>query len=172
MLLKTKHLGEIEISESDLIYFEKGLPGFEDAKKYAIIDCMKDVKGDDSESPFKWLQCCDQPQITFVIANPFMIKKDYDFEIGEDTIKSLDIEKEEDVAVYVIVNIPEDISKMSMNLKAPVIINVRNHLGEQIILDTVEYNVRHYILDEVGKQEVASDAGADQEKGPVACNKR
>jgi flagellar assembly factor FliW len=172
MLLNTKDFGEIEVPESSIIYFEKGLPGFEGTKRYAIIDSGSGKSGEEEEeSPFKWMQCCDQPQIAFAVANPFMIKKDYDFEISDENVKSLDIRNAEDVAVYAIVNIPEDISKMSINLKAPVIINARNRRGEQIILDTGKYNVRHYILDEISKQEVAADAGADQEKGSVPCNK-
>lgn len=165
MLLKTKHFGEIEINEKNVLNFDNGLPGFEPCKKYILLE------NEDVVSPFRWLQCVDRPEIAFAIANPFLIVKDYDFELNDESVKKLEIEKSEDVAVYVIVVVPEDFKKMSMNLKAPLIINSKNKKGAQIILDTDKYTVRHYILDELRRQEVSADARADEEKGSGHCNK-
>lgn len=148
MQLNTKHFGEIKIAEEKILTFTEGIPSFEQVKKYVLID-----EGD-VNSPFKWLQSVDQPTLAFAIVNPFLVKKDYDINISDDTIKLLSIEKEEDVELYAIVVVPEDISKMTMNLKAPVIINIKNRKGAQIILDTDKYGVRHYILDELRRQEV------------------
>ena len=165
MLLQTKHFGEIEIAKESILRFESGLPGFEQLKEFTLIG------SDDETSPFKWLQCVNEPQMAFAVANPFLIVKDYDFEFSDDSANRLGIEKGEDIAVYVIVVVPEDIKKMSMNLKAPLIINSRNKKGAQIILDTDKYTVRHYILDELRRQEVSADASADKEKGSDHYNK-
>lgn len=165
MLLQTKHFGEIEVNGKSILKFESGLPGFEQLKEFVLID------SDDETSPFKWLQCVNEPQMAFAVANPFLIVKDYDFELGEEAANRLGIERGEDIAVYVIVVVPEDFKKMSMNLKAPLIINIRNKKGAQIILDTDKYTVRHYILDELRRQEVGADACADKEEGSDHCNK-
>ena len=165
MLLQTKHFGGIEIAENSIIRFDSGLPGFELLKEFILID-----SGDEA-SPFKWLQCINEPQMAFAIANPFLIVKDYDFVLGDEASVRLKIKKIEDVAVYVIVVVPEDYEKISMNLKAPLIINIKNNKGEQIILDTDKYTVRHYILDELRRQEVGADACADKEEGSNNCNK-
>lgn len=159
MLLETKHFGEIEIDEKSIIVFDSGLPGFEELKKFTLIG------NEDETSPFKWLQCVNEPQMAFAVANPFLIVRDYDFELSDDATDRLKIEKGEDVVVYVILVVPEDYQKISMNLKAPLIINGRNKKGAQIILDTDKYTVRHYILDELRRQEVSADAGSDKEKG-------
>lgn len=166
MLLKTKHFGEIDINEQNILKFESGLPGFEKLKKFILID------NGDELSPFKWLQSVSEPQTAFAVANPFMIVKDYDFELNGESVEKLDIEGLEDTAVYVIVVVPEDYEKMSMNLKAPLIINSKNKKGAQIILDTDKYTVRHYILDELRRQEAAADACSDKERGSDDCNKR
>jgi len=163
MLLQTKHFGEIEIAENNIIKFESGLPGFEMLKEFTLID------SNDETTPFKWLQCVNEPQMAFAVANPFMIIKDYDFELSEEAVSKLDIKKIEDVAVYVIVVVPDDIKQMSMNLKAPLIINIRNKEGAQIILDTDKYTVRHYIIDELRRQEVGADACTDKKKGTDDC---
>ncbi len=165
MLLNTKHFGEIDIMEDRHITFANGLPGFDEIHRFILLESSE------PESPFKWLQSVDEPQLAFAIADPFMIKPDYDLEIDDEVVKELEITKEDDVAIYAIIIVPEDISKISMNLKAPIIINGKNRQGMQIILDTDKYNVRHYILDEISKQGVAQDAGVNKEKGPDSDNK-
>jgi len=79
----------------------------------------------DKNSPFRWLQNVDDGELAFAVVNPFMVVKDYDFEIPDEAVESLGIESILDVMVLSIVVVPEDISKMTMNLKAPVIINTK-----------------------------------------------
>lgn len=165
MLINTKHFGEIEVDEAKIITFKNGLPGFENVKKYIIIG------EENAQSPFNWLQSVDEPKLAFVIINPFIIVKNYEINLDNGALKELEIEKEEDVLVYSIVVVPEDINKMSMNLQAPLIINARNRKGMQLILDTDRYGVRHYILEELQRQEEAVNACSDEKKGSVDCNK-
>ena len=65
--------------------------------------------------------------------------------------KCVDIKKPEDINVFNIVTIPEDIEKMTANLQAPIIINRKNNRGKQIILDNPDYQIKHYILEEIKK---------------------
>ncbi len=58
------------------------------------------------------------------------------------------------MAIYTIVVVPEDITKMTMNLKAPLVINVRNKKGVQAILDTEEYSIRHHIMSSISNKAV------------------
>lgn len=155
MLLETKHFGEIEYEQGSIICFDSGLPGFENDKKFIIIDSPEE------QSIFKWLQSIDEPMLAFAIVNPFLIKADYDFDISDEDAKILEIDNAEDIVVYSILVVPEELTKVSMNLKAPVIINARKRKGAQIVLDTDKYTVRHYVLDELRRQEVTADAGID-----------
>lgn len=161
MLLKTKHFGEINIDETRIVTFEEGIPGFEELKRFAVL-----YNGDEA-SPFRWLQCVDDGQIAFVVTNPFAIVADYDIEIPEEVTDNLDIERLEDVMVLSIVVVPDDINEMTINLKAPIVINTKNNRGIQVILDTDRYSVRHYIIEELRRQEVAISAGSDKEEKRV-----
>ena len=158
MLLNTKHFGEIEIDENKIITFKEGIPGFEDSKRYIVL-----YNGDES-SPFRWLQAVDDGHLAFAVINPFMILGDYDIEVPEDVVSNLNIENIEDLLILSIVVIPEDHTKMTMNLKAPVIINQKNNCGMQVVLDTDMYSVRHYIIEELRRQEVNTGAGSDKEE--------
>lgn len=150
MKLSTKNFGEIEIDDKKIINFIDGIPGFDDQKEFIIID------NPNEEVPFKWLQSLDDTGLAFIIINPFLFKPDYVFDIPEQALKKLKIKEEADVVVYSIVNIPDDITKMTANLLGPVIINTKEMLGKQIVLDDNRYTTKHFILEKAkakGKEE-------------------
>lgn len=165
MKVKTKYHGVLDINQKDIFNFNEGLFGFDELKKYTILEESQE------ELSFKWLQNIESPEIAFAIINPFMIKKDYEFNLEDSVLKTLGIEKPEDVYVYSIVVVPEEVSKISMNLKAPVVINKNTNKGMQIILDTDEYGVRHYILEELQRREVEENACSDTKKRTVHRNR-
>lgn len=165
MIIETKHFGKIEVKKEDVITFSDGIPGFDELHNYIIIE------NPDKEVPFNWLQCMDDTDLAFVIINPFIFKEDYEFDLPESAIKKLDINSHKDIQVYSIVTIPEDISKMTANLAAPIIINHVNKKGKQILLQDGGYSKKHLILDEirnsvVGKnsQKSESELTAGEEK--------
>ncbi|MBM7615371.1 flagellar assembly protein FliW [Alkaliphilus hydrothermalis] len=143
MILNTSNFGEIEVKEESVISFPDGLPAFEEYKRYVIIE------NPDVDIPFHWLQSVEDGDLAFVIINPFIFKKGYDFEIPQTVIEKLEIAAPEEVMVYSIVVVPENISKMTANLKGPIIINKKNLQGKQILLDHDEYQTKHYILEEM-----------------------
>lgn len=141
--MKTKHFGEIELKEDKVYTFVDGIPGFEDLHQYMIIE------NTDEDMPFNWLQSLEEPDLVFTIINPFTFKKDYEFDIDGVTLDKLDIKSHEDVVVYTIVTIPEDVSKMSANLAAPLIMNHVNRKGKQVLLQESKYTSKHLILEEI-----------------------
>ena len=124
------------------IIFKDGIPAFEEYKNYQIeID-------EDEENVFHRLQSLDEPELSFVIINPFIFKKDYDFTLTDSTLEKLQIESEEDIAVYTMVNIKDDdIKNMTANLLAPIIINTKTKMAKQIILSDTDYPTKYKILE-------------------------
>jgi len=143
MVLETQHFGNIEISEEDIIEFERGLPGFEDNKRFTILEKV----GDDN--PFKWLQSIDSNTLAFVIVQPQMFKDHYEVKIDDNVAAELELEDVSEVIVYSIVTIPQEISKMTANLKAPILINAKKNKGCQMMLDDERYQFKHGILQEL-----------------------
>lgn len=140
MKINTKNFGEIEINEDEIIIFEDGIPGFEDINKFIVIKSEDII--------IHYLQSIDS-DIVFPIVNPFLVNNEYEFEIPDNTVKKLDIEKYEDLSIYTIVVIPEDIKEIRTNLQGPIIINNKNKKGKQIILDE-SYPLRYMIFEKVG----------------------
>jgi flagellar assembly factor FliW len=147
MKLNTDYFGEIEINEEEIVDFPDGLLAFEKFKKFVLID------NPDDELPFQWLQCIDDPSLVFVVMNPFLFKKDYEVDIPDSVVKKLEIEDETKVAIYSILVIPDDITKMTANLIGPVIINSINRKGKQIVLDNRKYSTKHFVLEDVSSEE-------------------
>ncbi|MFJ8517785.1 flagellar assembly protein FliW [Lysinibacillus xylanilyticus] len=136
MKIATKFLGEVEVSEQDILTFEHGLLGLEDEKKFVILPI-------DADLPLAILQSVERTEIGFVVAYPFAFKKDYSFDICEDDRTQLQIEKEEDVLTYSIVTMKETFKESTINLLAPLIVNMDKKCGKQIVLqDNKSYPLR------------------------------
>lgn len=147
MKLDTKNFGQLDIDEDMIINFPDGIPGFAKEKQFIIINT------EDEENPIQWLQSISNPELAFVIINPFLIFSDYDINIPQVVQEKLMINDPKDIAVYTIVVIPQDFKKTTTNLSGPLIINVNKKLGKQVILDDSRYTTKHYIF----QQEVRSE---------------
>ena len=134
--------GKMEYNESEILTFEKGIPGFQDLKKFII----KEVS---SESPFSVMQSIEDKYIGFIIISPFLIDDKYEIKLSDEIIKSLDIENSEDVLLYTIVTLKEKIEYITTNLKAPIVINTKKNKCEQYILDSEKYKIREKVLNKV-----------------------
>lgn len=139
MQIETKFFGQIEIGEKDIITFEDGIPGFPDLRKFALLH---------DNQYLSYFQSIDNKGVCFVVIPPAAIVENYNIEISDDTVAKLGVEKPDDVAIYAIVNLNEDMNKITANLKAPLLINVQNNKGVQEILDDNRYDIRHKIMKE------------------------
>jgi len=147
MNIKTKNFGLVSYNEEDVLYFDDGIPGFEGLKSFILLSV-------DEYTPFKWLQSLDDTDIAFVIIDPKVVVKDYKVEINEETVKLLDIKDLNHILVFAIVVIPDEIEKMTANLKAPIIINAENNKGMQIIMDNDKYMIKHPLLKELKNADI------------------
>jgi len=139
MNVLTDRFGEVAINDKKIITFLGGIVGFENYYRYAVLDYIKN-------SQFKWLQCINDPSLAFVICDPWYFFKDYEIEINDENQKELEIKDIDDITVLSIATIPSDISKTSLNLISPIIINVKKMIGKQVILYGSGYSTKHQII--------------------------
>lgn len=154
--VKTTRFGEIEVKADDLIELPHGLIGFPELKKYVLLDHDKD-------SPFKWLQSLDDGAIAFVLINPLLFKPEYTVEVTEAEVSDLELKAEEDAVISVIITIPTNPQNMTANLKAPLVFNLQNRKGKQLVLSNSAYTTRHNIMEEIKKQSTAGNTQQVQE---------
>ena len=143
--IKTRPFGEIELEERQIIDFPDGIPGFDYVRKFVLLDTM------DENSPLKWLQSYDEPDLAFVIIRPIDFMREYELAVSMSDLEAVGAEGAEKLLVFAIVTIPTNPSDMTANLQGPVIINPEKRLGRQVISLSDKYGVKHRILDEMKK---------------------
>lgn len=139
MKIATRHFGEIEVNEKDILFFPEGVIGFEANERYALISIPE-------EEPFQWLQCIDDPQLSFIVVDPLFFYPGYDFDVGDDTIELIDIDDPKDLHLFVIATIQNEFMKMTANLLAPILLNTTNNKARQLVLAASKYTTRHRIF--------------------------
>ncbi len=139
MQINTLRFGTIEIDKSEIIIVTEGIIGFPEIKRYVILDMGKDT-------PFKLFQAVDEPTVGFVIIDPILFKPDYKVKIRKEDLYSLSAENLNEIVTVVIVTIPEDLYKMTANLRGPLLINLKSRLARQLVLADDTYNTRHLII--------------------------
>ncbi len=139
MLVKTSRFGEITVDDSAVIRFPEGIVGFPDARGFVIFDGPENT-------PFKWLQSADRPELAFVICDPQLFKADYQVSAAREDLASLELQNAEDAVVSVILSIPADPWKMTANLMGPVIFNSEKKIGKQLVLAGPEYTTKYPVF--------------------------
>ena len=143
--IKTRRFGEIEIKEQQIIDFPDGILGFDYVKKFVLLDTQ------DENSPLKWLQAYDEPELAFIIIRPVDFMREYELVVSMNDIEAVGAKDAEILLVFAIVTIPSNPSDMTANLQGPIIINPEKKSGRQAISLSDRYTVRHKILDEIKK---------------------
>jgi flagellar assembly factor FliW len=126
-------------SKDDIISFPAGIPGFEKAREFVLASVPEYV-------PFEWLVCIDGSSLRFAIINPMLFRPDYTPAMVKEQLEELRIEKPEDVLLYCIVTIRENPLESTANLIGPIIINKKQRVGKQIIIDDDRYTTQELIL--------------------------
>lgn len=142
MVIKTKCFGEIDIAEEKIITFDQGLLGFEEYKQYTILYDLES-----KEDSISWLQSIDEPGLALPIINPLLVKTDYNPMVEDTLLESLEGISEENMAIFLVMTVPSDLTKMSVNLKAPLVINSDTKKGIQVIVENQDYTVKYSVYD-------------------------
>lgn len=147
MLVKTKHFGEVDLNENKVITFDDGIIGFEDCKRYTILYNNEDGDG----STISWLQSLDAPALALPVISPLTVLADYNPIVEDEVLQPLGELTEENIIILLTLSVPADITKMSANLKAPLIINADTKKGCQIIAENPDYMIKYNIYEQVKK---------------------
>lgn len=139
MIIQSTRFGELQISENEVLEFSNGLPGFPEEKSFGFLQY-------EAESPFAFLQSITDPDLSFLVVEPFSFFTDYDVVIADAVVEELGLSDENLPQVVNVVRVPENTEEMTANLLAPIIINWRDHKGAQIILENKSYTIRHRLF--------------------------
>ena len=142
MKVKTTRFGELEVNPNDVITFNEGLLGFENVKKYFVVD-----PGD--STLILWLQSTEDEKVAFPIIEPKIFKPDYIAKLLPADLNGLELESLQSAKLYCVLTIPANVTEMSANLKAPIVVNSAKKVGKQIVLQDSKLTVKHEMYREL-----------------------
>ena len=146
MVVNTKYFGEMEVTEDDKIKFLEPLPGFEGLSDYIIIRFY-----DDSDS-ILCLQSTEDPELAFIIMNPFYVVENYAPSLSAEDTAALKVKDDTPLSFYAIAVVHDDWNDSTVNLKCPIAFNTENGLAKQLIMDDTSYSMRHPIASGARKE--------------------
>ena len=146
MKRETRLFGTIDIDEDKIIHFEDGIIGFPFMKDFTLI---KDEE--DGEASIMWLQSMDEVQFAMPVMEPLKVLGSYNPTINDDLLTSIGI-TEANTFCLVTITVPPEIEKLTVNLKAPIIINTDNNKACQIIVED-DLEIKYPIYDLLRKED-------------------
>ncbi|MBF0455030.1 MAG: flagellar assembly protein FliW [Magnetococcales bacterium] len=158
MEVQDTRFGTLKVNEEEIITLNGGLMGFPMSSRYIMFPYSED-------SSFFWLQSIDEPEIAFIVINPFDFFNDLVFEVADSDAASIGLERGEDVEIFTLVTIPDGTpEEMRTNLAGPVVVNVNNRQGRQILVK--EYSPRQALIPAEMKNTVLRHNGKGHSEKP------
>lgn len=74
--------------------------------------------------------------------NPFLLFKEYEFNLSEEVTVQLGITDQKQVGVLCAINTSRGIEAATINLLAPIVININRLIAKQIVLNDKRYSLR------------------------------
>ena len=157
MTIETKIFGEISVDESKLISFPQGIIGFPELKGFLLIH------DGDGNGNIKWMQSIQEPAFAMPVVDPLTVIPEYNPDIEDELLKPIGDVTQENMLVIVTITVPKDIEKMSVNLKAPIIINSDTRKAAQLIIDRDKYQVKFPIYEilKAAKEKAAAEKAGE-----------
>ena len=143
MKTNTRIFGEIEIADEKIITMERGMIGFPNLNHFALI--FDEEKGQ-KQTSIMWLQSMDDTDIAFPVMDPHAVKEDYNPNVNEEIVAPIGELNEENTFVLVTVTVPKKIEDFSVNLKAPIVVNMDNRKAVQLIVED-DYPVKYKVYE-------------------------
>lgn len=148
MQVNSRLFGKIDIEDEKIITFEGGLMGFEQYTRYVLIFNSEKQSG----KGIMWLQSIEESDLAFSVIDPGHIFNEYSPVVEDEWLAPIgEYNSDEDLLVLCVLTVPSDLTQMTANTKAPLIINTITKKGCQIIVNNEEYTVRYNVYDCIEK---------------------
>lgn len=141
MEVKSRIFGQIAINDDKIIHFVNGIVGFPDLTDFALIH------DEEKQGGIQWLQSMQEPQFALPVVDPLTILPDYNPQVEDELLKPLGEIGTEDMFVLVTVTVPSDLTKMTINLRGPIVINAATMKASQVITEGETYPVKFPIYE-------------------------
>lgn len=155
MKIVTKHFGEVEIDDSKVVDFESGIFGFEDEKRFVML-----YENEQTQNGLCWMQSIKTQDLALPVVNPIFWFPEYSPEVADEQVEKIGELVEDDLNLFSVVVITDNIESMTINLKAPILVNIKTKKGMQVIVENDEYQIKHNLYEQMSRlKEDSKDGG-------------
>ena len=124
MLINTSRFGTVPVELEDVFMFPYGLIGLEHCRRWVLLsEAENDAVG--------WLQSENQPETALAVISPRRFLPDYQIRVNRGQLAPLELSGIDQAFVLNI--LAKNEGRLTVNLKAPLIINLNRRLGRQVI---------------------------------------
>lgn len=124
MKIETTRFGSLEVDTESLLLLPEGLAGFESLRHWALL------REEDSDS-VGWLQSVNDPTVAIPVVTPQRYVDDYELKFFRSELAALPWSPDDETLIIVVVS--RNSGGFTLNLKAPVLVNLNRRLGRQIL---------------------------------------
>jgi flagellar assembly factor FliW len=151
--IELPRFGTCTFREAEVLTFPWGIPGFPTCRRFLALAV-------EAHENVLWLQSLDDVRVALPVADPWHFFPDYEPRLPAFARVSLELVRPEDFSLLAVLIIPET-GTPTMNLLAPIVVNLKTRVGRQVTVDREdktagEYSMRAPIL--LGGPEVAQPA--------------
>lgn len=143
LTMEFPRFGSCTFSQAEVLEFPWGIPGFPNLRRWLALST-------EEGGSYVWMQCIDDVKVALPTLDPYFVFEDYNPKLPAYASAALEIESPSDFTILCIVVVTGGAEEMTMNLFAPLVINLRTRRGRQIVLENSGFSVRQPIPRKAG----------------------
>ena len=132
-------LAETEITVSEAVTFPDGIPGFETCRSWVVMAA-------ESATPLRRLHAMDGADASFLAIDPRAVLDNYRCELSASDLRRLGA-GDNDSLLWLAIVMMEPGGALTVNLRAPIVINPKTMTGQQVLPHNCLYPLRHVLVD-------------------------
>ena len=148
MEILSTRFGPLQVEADDVLVFPTGLPGLDACQRWALVaddELELAPEAEDELAGPAWLQSLDDATVALAVVCPRQFVPDYQLRVSQKELAPLQLDDLSQAQVLLVVAARD--GQLTVNLKAPLVINPAARLGRQVIANG-DYSVHHPLLAE------------------------
>ena len=130
---------ETEVTVSEAVTFPDGIPGFESCRQWVVMAA-------EDATPLRRLHAIDGPEASFLAIDPRAVLDGYRCDLSAADRRRVGATDDEPL-VWLALVMMEPGGALTVNLRAPIVINPRTVMGQQVLPHNCLYPLRHVLVD-------------------------
>jgi flagellar assembly factor FliW len=136
MKIQTSTLGAIDATPDSFVTLPEGLLGYEDHREFALVAPA-------DYAPFRWLLSFSDPNVSFPLLEAGLVASDYHPAFAPGDARAIGAVGSDALEVYVLAALDATDGRLTVNLRAPIVLNPASRLARQVVLSDGRWAVDH-----------------------------